>query len=336
MRRVHSLTLNMRRVLILTAICFLAASGIATAQEQRVNVGYSAISGSMAWLWTAKEAGYFDRRGLRVDLVYIGGTVQLFQAMLAGEVLFGIGGGPAIIYANLQRRALVGIAGTMNRMVMKIMAAPQIKRPADLRGKKIAVTRYGTVTDFSARMFLAKWGLSPEKDTPILQVGSIPNVLASLQNGTSQAGALSPPAHLQAEKLGFSELMDLSKEEIYYPYTYVVVSSDLIDRNSKLVIPFLEASIEGIYRFKTDKPMGKKILAKYLGIKDDSILDESHELFSRLFEKLPYVKREGLANLVPILAEREPKVGAAKIDGSIENRYVRELELNGFIRNLYR
>ena len=51
-------------------------------QEQRIRVGFSAMSGSMAWLWTAKEGGYFDQHGLKVDLVYVGGTAQLFQSML--------------------------------------------------------------------------------------------------------------------------------------------------------------------------------------------------------------------------------------------------------------
>lgn len=317
----------------LAALLFWAANGLA--QEPRVRVGYSAISGSMAWVWIAKEAGYFDRHGLRVDLVYIGGTVQLFQALLAGEIAFGVGGGPALIHANLQRRSLIGVAGTLNRMIMKIMALPQIKKASELRGKKIAITRYGTVTDFSARMFLKKWSLS-EKDAAIVQVGSIPNVLAALQNGTSQAGALSPPAHLQAEKLGFSELMDLSREDIFYPFTYVVVSTDFLDKNAKWIAPFLAASIEGIHRFKTDKPFAKKILAKYLAIKDDSILEETHQLFSRLFEKVPYIKSEGLRNLVQILAEKDPKLESFKVDSIIENRFVRELEADGFIAKLYR
>ena len=305
-------------------------------QEARVRVGYSAISGSMAWVWTAKEAGYFDHHGLRADLVYIGGTVQLFQAMLAGEIAFGVGGGPAIIHANLQRRSLIGVAGTLNRMVMKIMAVPQIKKAADLRGKKIAITRYGTVTDFSARLFLKKWGLSPEKDTALLQVGSIPNVLAALQNGTSQAGALSPPAHLQAEKLGFSELMDLSREEIYYPYTYVAASADFLEKNSKWAAPFLAASIEGIHRFKTDKPFAKKILGNYLAVKEDSVLEETQQLFARLFEKTPYIRREGLMSLVQILAEREPRLDNFRVEPVVEDRFVRELEASGFIARLYR
>ncbi|HWO40558.1 MAG TPA: ABC transporter substrate-binding protein, partial [Candidatus Eisenbacteria bacterium] len=158
------------------------------AQETKIRAAYSALSGSMAWVWTAQEGRHFDRHGLKVDLVYIGGTAQLFQAMLAGEVAFGVGGGPSIINANLQRPSIVGVAGTLNRMIMKIMASPRIKTAADVRGKRIAVTRYGTITDFSARLFLKRWGLSPEKDTAIIQVGSIPNVLASLQSGASQIG----------------------------------------------------------------------------------------------------------------------------------------------------
>ena len=136
----------------------IACQRFRSAQEQRIRVGFSAMSGSMAWLWTAKEGGYFDQHGLKVDLVYVGGTAQLFQSMLAGEIAFGIGGGPAIIHANLQRRSIVGVAGSLNRMVMKIMATPQIKTAADIRGKRIAITRYGTTTDFSARLFLEELG----------------------------------------------------------------------------------------------------------------------------------------------------------------------------------
>jgi ABC-type nitrate/sulfonate/bicarbonate transport system substrate-binding protein len=234
-------------------------------------------------VWAAKEGGYFDQQGLKVDLIYIGGTAQLFQSMLAGEIDFGVGGGPSIINANMQRRSIVTIAGTLNRMIMKIMAAPQIKTAADIRGKRISITRYGTSTDFAARLFLRSWGLSPEKDSVILQVGSVPNVLASLQSGTSLAGALSPPAHLQAEKMGFSELMDLSKGDIYYPFTYVAVSAAFLEKNRSLIRPFLAASVEGIRRFKIDKAFAKKLVAKYLRIADDKVLEET--LFSELLKE---------------------------------------------------
>jgi NitT/TauT family transport system substrate-binding protein len=315
---------------------FFFGSVAGLAQESRVRAAYSAMSGSMAWVWAAKEGGYFDKHGLKLDLIYIGGTAQLFQSMLAGEIGFGIGGGPSIINANIQRKSIVPIAGTLNRMIMKIMATPQIKTAADIRGKRIAVTRFGTSTDFAARLFLKSWGLSAEKDAVILQVGSVPNVLASLQSGASQAGALSPPAHLQAEKMGFAELMDLSKGDIYYPFTYVAVSAGFLERNKNLIKPFLAASVEGIHRFKTDKPFAKKLVAKYLRINDDTVLEETHQLFSELFERVPFVKREGMVSLAQILAEKDPKIEAFKVDSIIEDVYVRELESSGFIKTLYR
>ena len=317
-------------------VLFCLGSDTGLAQETRVRAAYSAMSGSMAWVWAAKEGGYFDQQGLKVDLIYIGGTAQLFQSMLAGEIDFGVGGGPSIINANVQRRSIVIVAGTLNRMIMKIMAAPQIKTAAELRGKRIAVTRYGTSTDFAARLLLKSLGLSSEKDAVIVQVGSVPNILSSLQSGASQAGALSPPAHLQAEKLGFVELMDLSKGNIYYPYTYVAVSAPFLEKNSNWVRPFLAAAVEGIRRFGADKSFAKKLMAKYLRISDEKVLEETHQLFSELFEKTPYAKREGLVSLAQILAERDPKIGAIKIDSIIEDRFVRELETTGFIKNLYR
>ncbi len=328
--------MNSRAKFFVLVLLSLLLPSVGRAQEQHVRVGYSAMSGSMAWVWAAKEAGFFDKHGLKVDLVYIGGTAQLFQSMLAGEIAFGIGGGPSIIHANMQRRSIVGVAGTLNRMIMKIMAASQIKTPADLRGKRIAVTRFGTSTDFAARLFLKNSNLSAEKDTAILQVGSVPNVLAALKNGTSQAGALSPPAHLQAETMGFSELADLSKGEIYYPFTYIVVTAGFLEKNRNLIAPFLRASVEAIHRYKTDKAFAKKIIAKYLRIEDEKVLEDTHQLFSGLFETVPYIKREGLVSLIQILAEKEPKVETLKVDSVIEDRYVQELETSGSIKNVYR
>jgi ABC-type nitrate/sulfonate/bicarbonate transport system substrate-binding protein len=319
---------------LVTALFIDARPGFA--QETRIRAAYSAMSGSMSWVWAAKEGGYFDQHGLKVDLIYIGGTAQLFQSMLAGEIGFGVGGGPSIISVNTQRTSIVAIAGTLNRMIMKIMAIPQIRSSADIRGKRIAITRYGTSTDFAARLFLKSWGLSPEKDAVILQVGSVPNIVASLQSGASQAGALSPPAHLQAEKMGFAELKDLSKGDIYYPFTYVAVSAAFLEKNRNLMRPFLAASVEGIRRFKTDKPFAKKLIAKYLRISDDKVLEETHQLFSELFERVPYVKREGVTSLVQILAEKDPKAETVKVDSIIDNQFVRELETSGFINNLYR
>jgi len=124
--------------------------------------------------------------------------------------------------------------------------------------------------------------------------------------------------------MGFAELVDLSKGDIYYPFTYVAVSAAFLAKNRNLMRPFLAASVEGIRRFKTDKLFAKKLIAKYLRINDDKILEETHQLFSELFERVPYVKREGLVSLAQILAEKNPKAEAVKIDAIVDDRFVRE------------
>src|SRR5262245_5577737 len=243
--------------------------------------------------------------------------------MLAGEIGFGVGGGPSIINVNSQRTSIVAVERTLNRMIMKIMAPSQIKTPADIRGKRIAITRYGTSTDFAAGLFLRSWGLSPEKDAVILQVGSVPNIVASCRAGPARPKPIlrMPICSL---RMCVAELVDLSKVDIYYPFTYVAVSAAFLAKNRNLMRPFLAASVEGIRRFKTDKPFAKKLIAKYLRINDDKILEETHQLFSELFERVPYVKREGLVSLAQILAEKDPKAEAVKIDAIVDDRFVRE------------
>src|ERR1043166_332613 len=124
-------------VLFCVAVASLfLSSGSSPAQENRIRAAYSAMSGSMGWFWVANDAGYFEKHGLKVDLIYVGGTALLFQSMLAGEIGFGVGGGPAILNANLQRRSIVAIGGSLNRLLVKIMAASQIRSAADMRGKR--------------------------------------------------------------------------------------------------------------------------------------------------------------------------------------------------------
>ena len=126
-------------------------------------------------------------------------------------------------------------------------------------------------------------------------MGSVPDVLAALKNGTSQAGALSPPAHLQADKMGFSELADLSKGDIYYPFTYIVVTAGFLEKNRNLIPPFLAASVEGIHRYKTDKAFAKKLIAKYLRIEDEKVLEDTHQLFSDFLKPSLTLNVKGLS-----------------------------------------
>src|SRR2546426_4933563 len=108
-----------------------------------MRIAYSAVSGAMSPLWVAQEGGYFKREGLDVELLYIGGGSLLIQSMLSGDVSFAYGPSVPVVNASLRGSDLVFIANTGNALGFSIMARPEIKRPADLKGKKVGGTRLG-------------------------------------------------------------------------------------------------------------------------------------------------------------------------------------------------
>ncbi|HSQ12824.1 MAG TPA: ABC transporter substrate-binding protein, partial [Candidatus Deferrimicrobium sp.] len=113
------------------AVLIATANSLAAAP---LRIAYSAISGAMSSLWVAQEGGYFKREGLDTELLYIGGGTLLIQSMLSGEVPFAYGPSVPVINATLRGSDLVLIGNTGNSLVFSIMARPEFKQPAQLRG----------------------------------------------------------------------------------------------------------------------------------------------------------------------------------------------------------
>src|SRR5688572_21038872 len=147
----------LRRVFGLVVLSIVVCVGSSKAAPMRI--AYSAISGAMSSLWVAQEGGYFKREGLDTELLYIGGGSLLIQAMLSGAVPFAYGPSVPVINASLRGADLTLIGNTGNALVFSIMARPEIKQPAQLKGKKVGVTRLGGSTDWALDAALKQWGL---------------------------------------------------------------------------------------------------------------------------------------------------------------------------------
>src|SRR3954464_5392125 len=146
-----------------------------------VRVAYSAVMGAMGPLWVAHDLGLFNRHGLDVQLLYIGGGSVVTQALLGGDVQFVRLGANAVIQASLRGAELKMIANTINRLVFTLMSRPDIKSAADLKGKKIGVTRLGGSTDFALDLALKKWNLRRGSDVAVLQTGGMPQLLGAIK-----------------------------------------------------------------------------------------------------------------------------------------------------------
>ncbi len=214
--RFHGLLLAELVILFLWAQTLSALAGQAKPLV-KVVIGYGSADGGVAVLGYAKEAKLFEKYGLDVVLVGMGtGSVSL-RALIAKDLQISSLSGSGLVQAALQGADTVLIAALVNGFVFKIFSAPEISSPAQLKGKKLGVSRYGATSDFAVRLALKKWGLNPERDVNILQIGTSQDTVRALQAKMLDAGVTTGTSSLIARKAGFRELADLAELGLDYP-----------------------------------------------------------------------------------------------------------------------
>lgn len=303
----------------------LLASIPATAAAQgTLTVGYSSTSANYAALWVAKDGGIFDREEIKAELIFIPSGTLLTQALLSGDVHVGFPNGGQVIAAIAKGADLTMIGVSVSKMIFSLIAPSKVRAAAELKGKKIGVTRFGSATDVSLRYALRKHEVNPDKEVIILQMGSVPNIMAALQNGAIDAGVLSPPTHWQAEKLGFKELISITDLNIAYPNPSITTSRKMIREKEALIKKFMRAYISGLERVRADKAFTKKVLAKYTLIQDAEIIDKVYELYAnKVLEPTPRLSAEALRGAVEEQSQSNPKIREMPASAFYDDRFVR-------------
>ena len=302
---------------------------------QIVKVPYVSISPTNGPLWIAKETNLFKKHNLDAQLVYIPGGTIIIQSMLAGEANVANMAPPAAMAAWVRGADLAVVASGVNRLLETVVTSTQISSPQELKGKRIGISRYGSLTDAALREALRHYNLSPDKDVTIVQAGGEGERLAALTARALDGAMLSGDQRFQAEKLGFHVVIDLSKLPIEYPNNGIIVRKEFVRANRDVVKRFLKAWIEGTKIFKTDREVSLKVLGKYLRTKDAEILAKSYEPYRPVFERVPIAKREGFAFALDRLAKDIPEAGKMNPDNFIDNSILMELEKEGFIAAVY-
>src|SRR6185437_7215148 len=245
-RLAHLLQVKQRwnsTALALVVVCLWAQSEITLAGEAKplakVVAGYGSTDGAIAPLWFAKETKLFEKHGLDVVLVGMGtGSVSL-RALIAKDLQISSLSGSGLVQAALQGADTVLIAALINGFVFKIFSAPEIPTPAQLKGKKLGVSRYGATSDFAVRLALKKWGLNPERDVNILQIGTSQDTVRALQAKMLDAGVTSGTSSLVARKSGFRELGDLADLGLDYPSSAIGTTRSYLQKNETNVKAFM-------------------------------------------------------------------------------------------------
>jgi NitT/TauT family transport system substrate-binding protein len=301
---------------------------------KKIHVGVPAISMGNIIIYFTKEAKLFEKYGLDADPVVMQGSGIVSRALVAGSVVIAPVATPTVMTAVLAGSDMVILAHTMPGVVQSLMVRPDIKRDEDLKGKIIGVTSFGSLTDFLVRHLAKKRGLNPDKDFALLQIGADPERLIALRQGKIHAATLSHPGYILAQRAGFFQLWDFFKD-VDYPWSEIATTRSQIKQDRDLVMRYMRAHIEGIARFKQEPELAKKVIKKMLRLDDDSLAQESWELFAKYRLPAPYPNIKGMKTSFEYVAVTRPEVYKHKPEDFVDSSFVEELDKSGFIKKLY-
>ena len=322
-------------VLLLAAVLLVPQANFAQSKGlKKINVGVPAISMGNIIIFFAQEAKLFEKHGLDAEVVVVNGSGIASRALVAGSVAISPIATPTVMNAVLAGSDMVILAHTMPGVVQSLMVRPDIKRTEDLKGKTVAVTTFGSLTDFLVRHLARLKGLNPDKDFALLQIGADADRLLALRQGKVPAATLSHPAFVLAQRAGFNVLWDFFKE-VDYPWSEIATTRTHIKQDRDLVIRYMRAHLEGIAQFKKDPEFAKKVIKKMLRLDDDTLANESWEMFAKYRIAAPYPNLKGMKTSYEYVAQTRPDVYKHKPEDFVDASFVEELDKSGFIKKLY-
>ncbi|MBI2371561.1 MAG: ABC transporter substrate-binding protein [Deltaproteobacteria bacterium] len=304
------------------------------AAPRAIRAAYSALSGTQAPFWMAQEAGLFARYGLKADLIYLSGIGD--KALLAGEVQFASPTAGKVVAGQVAGADMAVVAVHINTIPSSIVVRPEITKPEDLRGKTLGVSMFGTLSDTGTRMALLKWGLAPQRDVILRQMGAMPQTATAMEAGLIHGGFMSPPLSLRLRDRGLRILGDLPAMGIHYPGSILITTGTLAKKDRAMVLAFLKAFVHGIARFKRDPELAMTVMGKYTRVTEPKLLAETYKIFTGVIERAPYPDMQGLKAMVEFESQANPQLLRAKLEEVVDTSFVRELEQSGFIEALYR
>jgi ABC-type nitrate/sulfonate/bicarbonate transport system substrate-binding protein len=316
--------------LMLLAVFYRFESANAASAPDRLIGLHSAQVLSQSMPWIAQEAGIFRKYDLDFRLVFISSSPVATAATLSGDAEIAVTGAIGNVRAFVQGSTdLVFIGGMKNILTHNILAKPEIRRPEDLRGKKVGVGRFGSNTHYFVIQALKRFGMDPNKDIQTIQTGGSPETLAALVGGNVEAAAIVAPGDFVAASKGFRYVVNGFDLKIPYAATCVVTLRSLINKRGSVIGRFMRSMAEASRIMHTDKAFVYKVLGKYLRITDTKVLDASYQSEVPALEQRLEIHEAALQASLDEIAPLDPRAKAIKPADMIDRRYLVELEKSG-------
>lgn len=291
---------------------------------------HSAQVMSQSMPWIAQEAGLFKKYDLDFRLVFIPSSPVATAATLNGDAEIGVTGAVGNVRAFVQGFTdLVFIGGMKNILTHSVLGKADIKRPEDLKGKKVGVGRFGGNTHYFVIQALKRLGMDAAKDIQTIQTGGGPETLAALISGSIDAAGLVAPGDSAAVARGFRYVINGPEMRIPYGATQVVTLRSVIAKRGAVIGRFMRTMAEASKIIHTDKNFVYKVLGKYLRITDTKVLDAAYQSEIPALERRLEISEAALQASLDEIAPLDPRAKSIKPQEMIDRRYLVELEKSG-------
>jgi NitT/TauT family transport system substrate-binding protein len=323
--------------MILQALLLIFSATVAYCQPvEKLIIAYSAISPFQVIVKVADDSGIFAKNGLETRLVFIEGGSRGAQALLAGEVPFVVADGASAVTSRLAGADTTIVVGLVNTFPYTLISAPDIKEVAQLKDKKVAISRFGSATDVATRVALRKVGLNADRDVAMIQIGAQNARFAALRAGSVQAAVITPPFTLTARKLGFKSLLNMVELNLPTSQSAVLTTDSVLRRQPDLALKVVKSFVDAIHFYRTRKTESISILRRFLGYTSDEEVEEAYtEAGLKLVAMKPYPSLEGLQSILQTIEEKNPKARNRKPEEFVNVSILEKLDKSGYIDQLY-
>jgi len=323
----------MKKLFLLLWILFVVQSQ-AKAQE-KIRVGLGSVSLQSGLVHIGQDRGLFAKYGLTTEAIYIPGGSTNVQVLVSGNLdLSQLSGAPGVA-ANLQGADIVYIAGLLDKLNYQLIARSDIKSIEQLKGKKFAVSRYGSSADFGMRAMLKRVGIDPVKEATILQIGDEPSRIAAITSGNVDGTVVNAPFSSEAARLKLNVLADSVKMNVPFFNTGLLVTRRFLDKREAIVMNFLRAYLEAIKVLKTERDYSIKALGQFTRVQNVKALQEGYDYFVNQLANVPYPSVEAMQAVITQIAETNPKARGVDAKSYVNDRYLKRLEDEGFVKKLW-
>jgi len=326
----------MRRILLGLVLVLSVCSVSSDAYAATIRIASAGLSGELLPLWIAQDRRLFKKHGLDTEVITIQGGPLSVQALLSGSVQFHAGGTSSIVDAKMRGADTATIAVFIDTLPYTLVSTQTIKSAGQLKGKRFAVSRLGSVSDLSLRIALRNLGVNPEKEAVILGIGDQTARFSALRSGSVDATVISPPLTVTARKMGFTQITSFQEAGITWAYNSIDVTADFAQKNHQTVLGFLSGFVEGIAYIHKNKEESLVTLSRWMRLEDREALDETYDYLLKILPRKPYGSEKGMQAVLDAIAIREPLAKKFKPEDFLALRYLKELDQSGFLDRVFK